>query len=522
MCRASETLCDGACVVTSTDRNHCGRCGNVCGARPNASAACAASTCVYVCGGSFSDCDRVATNGCEADTLTDARNCGTCGAMCSFAHAAASCAAGRCVMGACAAGWGDCDGDPSNGCEAQFTTDSRNCGRCGTVCPTTCSAGTCAPVTAVDRPTVVNTLAAPVTAMAGTTAAMLVDSSGTTVAPGARVILHQTQGPGASAGNYEFNRVVASAGASLMLETPLRFSYATDARSHAQIVVVAQYTDLLVASTGQLTAPEWNGRVGGILAVETTGDLIVQGSITMNGRGFRGRTRDCTTVNRCQYGYQGESWTGPGSQVAAANGGGGGGGGQGADCASGGGGAYGNGATRGTPGDCNSDPTGECALQCPNEPGLAGVVYGGSAPSGSMHLGSAGGEGGADEDGGYPGAGGNGGGMIFLRVGGALTVTGAISSNGVDGLSGNQFACGGRGCGMGGGGGGSGGAVRIVATRATLGTRLLTATGGTGGQCTCRTIDIRRAAPAGNGGDGRVSVSATTIVGTSAPAFDPL
>jgi Stigma-specific protein, Stig1 len=523
VCRAPETLCDGRCVVTATDRSNCGRCGNVCPARPNASAACVASACVYACGGTFADCDRAAANGCEVDTASDARNCGACSAVCSFAHASATCAAGLCVRGACETGFGDCDGNPANGCEAALGTDARNCGRCGVACPTTCTAGACAPVVTIDRPTVVNTLAAQVVAMAGTRAAMLVDAGAMTIAPGTRVVLHQTQGPGAVAGNYEFNRVVASSGASLMLETPLRFTYTTDTRvTRAQIVAVAEYTDLFIGPTGQLTAPEWNGRTGGILAVETTGDLIVQGSVTMNGRGFRGPTRTCAVRNNCQYGFQGESWTGPGAQVATPNGGGGGGGAQGQDCAAGGGGAYAAGATRGSPGDCNGDPTGECARQCPNEPGLAGIAYGASNPSGTLHLGSAGGEGGADEDGGYPGAGGNGGGIVFLRIGGALTATGTLSANGVDGLTGNQFACGGHGCGMGGGGGGSGGAIRVIASRATLGTGLVTATGGIGGQCTCRTIDIRRASPAGNGGNGRVSVSAPTIVGMSAPGFDPL
>ncbi len=523
VCRAPQTLCGSACVVTGSDRTNCGACGNVCPTRPNASAACASGACVFVCGGSFADCDLAATNGCEVDTSADARNCGSCGVACSFAHAAATCSAGRCARGACDEGYGDCDGNPSNGCEAPLATDARNCGRCANACPTTCSAGACAPVVTVDRPTVINTLAAPVTAVAGTRAAMLVDAGPATIAPGTRVILHQTQGSGSTAGNYEFNRVVASSGPSLMLETSLRFSYATGTGSaRAQIVAVTEYTDLFVGPTGQLTAPEWNGRTGGILAVETTGDVIVQGSVTMNGRGFRSHTRTCAVRNNCQYGFQGESWTGPGAQVATSNGGGGGGGAQGQDCAAGGGGAYGPGATRGSPGDCNGDATGECALQCPNEPGVAGVAYGAGNPSGNLHLGSAGGEGGSDEDGGYPGAGGNGGGLLFLRVGGSLTVTGSVTSNGVDGLTGNQFACGGRGCGMGGGGGGSGGAIRVIAARATFGAGLVTATGGVGGQCTCRTINIARSAPAGNGGAGRVSVSAPSITGTTAPAFDPL
>jgi hypothetical protein len=309
-----------------------------------------------------------------------------------------------------------------------------------------------------------------------------------------------------------------------MLETPLRNTYTTSGASvRAQIVVIAQYTDVLLGPTGQLTAPEWNGRTGGILALETSGNFTVQGEITMNGRGFRGNLRMCGAAanNNCQYGFQGESWNGRGTQGPMANAGGGGGGGAGQDCGAGGGGAYGPGATNGSPGDCNAGAMGECSMRCPNEGGGAGAQYGGGSLANGLYLGSAGGEGGADEDGGYPGAGGAGGGIIYVRVTGTLTVQGFITANGVDGLNGNQFACGGRGCGMGGGGGGAGGAVRLHVGRAVLGTGLVTATGGVGGQCSCRTTNITRAAPAGRGGGGRIGVLAPSTTGTTTPAFDP-
>jgi hypothetical protein len=34
----------------------------------------------------------------------------------------------------CAAGRGDCDGMPANGCEVNLSSDDNNCGMCGIVC----------------------------------------------------------------------------------------------------------------------------------------------------------------------------------------------------------------------------------------------------------------------------------------------------------------------------------------------------------------------------------------------------
>jgi cysteine-rich repeat protein len=44
----------------------------------------------------------------------------------------AQCVMGACSNPACAPGFGDCDGDPTNGCETDVTTDPAHCGRCST------------------------------------------------------------------------------------------------------------------------------------------------------------------------------------------------------------------------------------------------------------------------------------------------------------------------------------------------------------------------------------------------------
>ncbi|MDQ3034958.1 MAG: hypothetical protein M3Y87_21295 [Myxococcota bacterium] len=55
---------------------------------------------------------------------------------------ALTCTAGECEVSACESGFGDCDTDVTNGCEARLDTLA-NCGRCGTSCGWQCDDGTC-------------------------------------------------------------------------------------------------------------------------------------------------------------------------------------------------------------------------------------------------------------------------------------------------------------------------------------------------------------------------------------------
>ncbi len=80
-----------------------------------------------------------------SNLVTDIRNCGACGRACpSVANGTPVCTAGICSF-ACLSGWANCDGNRANGCETNLTTDIRNCGTCGTVCPVgqACSNGRC-------------------------------------------------------------------------------------------------------------------------------------------------------------------------------------------------------------------------------------------------------------------------------------------------------------------------------------------------------------------------------------------
>jgi hypothetical protein len=149
-CAAGSANCDnnvdnGCETATAADINNCGGCGVVCGKQNTSSSSCAAGACNITCNAGFSDCNGKPGDGCESSTANDVNNCGGCGVVCSNANGSTSCSAGKCVP-VCNAGAKDCDSNPNNGCEANTKTDANNCGACGNVCPPNqpiCISGTC-------------------------------------------------------------------------------------------------------------------------------------------------------------------------------------------------------------------------------------------------------------------------------------------------------------------------------------------------------------------------------------------
>jgi cysteine-rich repeat protein len=84
--------------------------------------------------------------GCSADAAPDDPAYG-CGAPdckpCDATHGTPGCSAGHCTI-SCDNGYGDCDSDAKNGCEADFSS-SATCGSCGNACTAgqSCAAGKC-------------------------------------------------------------------------------------------------------------------------------------------------------------------------------------------------------------------------------------------------------------------------------------------------------------------------------------------------------------------------------------------
>ena len=149
-CEASKGCCAGQCRDLSADPAHCGACGQACSTRNVPVPACTGGACTGACAPGFADCDHdLLTDGCETGVASDPLNCGGCGVACSGQNVAPACGSGVCD-GACAVGFADCNGDKqTDGCETHTGADTANCGACGVVCSTSeimsvaCSAGIC-------------------------------------------------------------------------------------------------------------------------------------------------------------------------------------------------------------------------------------------------------------------------------------------------------------------------------------------------------------------------------------------
>lgn len=154
-CAENRLDCDGlfetGCEIDgATDVQNCGACGVDCTGRlDNAEEICAAGQCaVASCDGEWGDCDGVPVNGCETDTSSSFDHCGACGNDCRLANAESSCESGSCEIVRCNSGFGDCDGDPGNGCEIDLRTSVDHCGTCSRACSfpnaeAVCNAGRC-------------------------------------------------------------------------------------------------------------------------------------------------------------------------------------------------------------------------------------------------------------------------------------------------------------------------------------------------------------------------------------------
>lgn len=132
-CAAGFADCadSGSCRSLADDARNCGACGNVCS---GPGARCIGGHCTtQLCAAGRADCDDNPLSFCET-SLEAVQSCGACGVECGPAfQAVLGCERGQCVVDHCQAGFGDCDKDPSNGCEVGLNSLD-DCGACGVAC----------------------------------------------------------------------------------------------------------------------------------------------------------------------------------------------------------------------------------------------------------------------------------------------------------------------------------------------------------------------------------------------------
>lgn len=114
---------------------------------PKATATCSPSTgecAVGACVGSWSDCDLKTSNGCEVNTSHDVDNCGRCHDTCpAKPNAEVACGSTNCYIRVCKRGFKDCNEDFDDGCEVDTMRDARHCGECNRSCEGVCTLGAC-------------------------------------------------------------------------------------------------------------------------------------------------------------------------------------------------------------------------------------------------------------------------------------------------------------------------------------------------------------------------------------------
>ena len=365
-----------------------------------------------------------------------------------------------------------------------------------------------------------------------------------------------------NAGRHEFVTVNKVQGNTITINPPcggLRYSYTASGK--VQIIRVPQYTNLTINSGASLTAPAWNGVIGGIVVVNVQNNAIINGNVEANGLGFRGGAlsgaggagfRTDHVTNQQDFGAEkGESIVGYQADYdllggrygrgAAANGGGGGtshnsGGGGGANGTNGkawtgqgvmDGSVVGAAAWNLDPGyvanlnkltDSSGGGRGGYSYAINNENALVkgpgDCLWGGDCrrevgglggrpvnqdTSGRIFFGGGGGAGAQNNDTG--GAGGNGGGLIYIMAD-TVSGNGTLRANGANGGATRGESRDGA------GGAGSGGTI-VVSARVLNNGLNAQANGGNGGNqlAPVAPFDLESEGPGGGGAGGYIAFS---------------
>jgi hypothetical protein len=366
-------------------------------------------------------------------------------------------------------------------------------------------------------------------------------------------------------GKFELVSVELVTGNNVYLMAGLNNTYTVSSTQRVQVVRIPRIMSLTVNAGASITAPSWgNSYTGGIVAIETAIDAVVNGAITVSGLGFRGGQLENDAViggytgftsNLAGHGAEkGESIAGYQADYdamggrygrgAPANGGGGGnahnaGGGGGANA-----GAVASWTGMGVPDISNAnwitawnlESAGFANSSSPGG-GRGGYSYSRNnrdaltlAPGGSLWAGDDrkniggyggrpltydpgatlffGGGGGAGDQNALSGsAGGNGGGIVFMLAAGNLGGTGNITADGS--TAGNSSAL--HTDGM--GGGGAGGSILLNISGSVTGISAF-ARGGNGGNQLAGAGNEAEG-PGGGGGGGYIAITGSPAITTS-------
>lgn len=131
--RDSSSRDSGTCGDIESDPDNCGECGNQCPRGPHSVPVCNGGQCSIRCESGFGNCDGNPYNGCEADFARDPSHCGNCATECAGRlNAMPVCQNGSCSV-ACISPYADCNSNLSDGCEARID-QPMSCGTCTNNC----------------------------------------------------------------------------------------------------------------------------------------------------------------------------------------------------------------------------------------------------------------------------------------------------------------------------------------------------------------------------------------------------
>lgn len=242
-----------------------------------------------------------------------------------------------------------------------------------------------------------------------------------------------------TSGRFEYGDIASISGGIITLSSPPTISFNT--AGAVQVVSVPIYTDQTL--TGTISAPPWDGNIGGVVAIDDIGTMTLAGDIDVSGLGFSGGQlatslpydscasdqTNYTSAIQAGTGNKGEGITLPNASHAARRGhnANGGGGGNITDAGGGGGANVGIGGIGGRELDLCDGAAG------PNYGGLGGQALDYS-PNNRLFMGGGAGSGSEIQQ---AASGGNrsGGGLVFLRANTLASSGGRILTIGLSALS---------------------------------------------------------------------------------------